>query len=105
MAKAGSHRTVVISGASKGIARTADAMFPGDLHNVDLSSRDVTSSALQKISSDYRIDAVVNGKIRASAAPSVSSPSTESSEQVRAHGNATGLVMLDSDAKGGPHVE
>ena len=71
-------RTVVISGASKGIgralaerladqgdkvigiARAGDASFPGDLHAVDLSDRDATSAALQDISSTTRIDAVVN---------------------------------------------
>ena len=71
-------RTVVISGASKGIgralaerladqgdtvigiARAGDASFPGDLHAVDLSDRDATSAALRDISSTTRIDAVVN---------------------------------------------
>jgi 3-oxoacyl-[acyl-carrier protein] reductase len=71
-------RTVLISGASKGIgralaerlaehghtvvgiARTSDASFPGELHTVDLSDRSATSAALQKISSTNRIDAVIN---------------------------------------------
>jgi 3-oxoacyl-[acyl-carrier protein] reductase len=71
-------RTVLISGASKGIgrslaerlagqghkvvgiARTRDATFPGQLYTVDLSDRTATSLALQKISSASRIDAVVN---------------------------------------------
>jgi 3-oxoacyl-[acyl-carrier protein] reductase len=71
-------RTVLISGASKGIgraltqrlaesghrvigiARTGDATFPGEMHTVDLSDRDATSAALQDISSANRIDAVVN---------------------------------------------
>lgn len=71
-------RTVLISGATKGIgralaqrlaehghtvigiARTGDATFPGELRTVDLSDRDATSSALQDISSTSRIDAVVN---------------------------------------------
>jgi short chain dehydrogenase len=43
-----------------GIARTGDATFPGELRTADLSDRDATSSALQDISSTYRIDAVVN---------------------------------------------
>ena len=72
------NRTVLISGASKGIgralaerlatqghkvigiARTGDASFPGELRTVDLSDRDATSTALQDISSTTRIDAVVN---------------------------------------------
>jgi 3-oxoacyl-[acyl-carrier protein] reductase len=71
-------RTVLISGASKGIgralaerlaaeghqvvgiARTSDADFPGELRTVDLSDRDATLAALQDISSATRIDAVVN---------------------------------------------
>lgn len=71
-------RTVLISGATKGIgraladrlaeqgdkvigiARTGDATFPGELRSVDLSDRDATSAALQDISSENRIDAVVN---------------------------------------------
>jgi NAD(P)-dependent dehydrogenase (short-subunit alcohol dehydrogenase family) len=71
-------RTVLISGASKGIgralaerlagqghkvigiARSADATFPGELHSVDLSDRSATSTALQEISSDNHLDAVVN---------------------------------------------
>jgi 3-oxoacyl-[acyl-carrier protein] reductase len=71
-------RTVLISGATKGIgralaerlarqgdkvvgiARTGDDTFPGDLHTVDVSDRDATSAALQAISSATRIDAVVN---------------------------------------------
>lgn len=71
-------RTVLISGASKGIgrslaerlaghghkvlgiARTNDATFPGQLYTVDLSDRAATSTALQEISSANRIDAVVN---------------------------------------------
>jgi hypothetical protein len=71
-------RAVLISGATKGIgralaqrlaerghtvigiARTGDATFPGELRTADLSDRDATSSALQDISSTYRIDAVVN---------------------------------------------
>jgi 3-oxoacyl-[acyl-carrier protein] reductase len=71
-------RTVLISGASKGIgraltqrlaesghqvigiARTGDATFPGELRTVDLADRDATSAALQDISSANRIDAVVN---------------------------------------------
>ena len=71
-------RTVLISGAGKGIgralaerldrqghqvigiARAADATFPGELRTVDLSDRDATSAALQDISSANRVDAVVN---------------------------------------------
>lgn len=71
-------RTVLISGAGKGIgralaerldrqghqvigiARTGDATFPGELRTVDLSDRDATSAALQDISSANRVDAVVN---------------------------------------------
>ena len=71
-------RTVLISGASKGIgrslaerlakqgdtvvgiARTPDATFPGLLYTADLSDRAATSVALQEISSAHRIDAVVN---------------------------------------------
>jgi 3-oxoacyl-[acyl-carrier protein] reductase len=71
-------RTVLISGATKGIgralaqrlaehghkvigiARTGDTTFPGDLRTVDLSDREATSAALQGISSTNRIDAVVN---------------------------------------------
>jgi 3-oxoacyl-[acyl-carrier protein] reductase len=71
-------RTVLISGAGKGIgralahrlarrgdrvvgmARTDDPSFPGDLRTVDLSDREPTSAALREIVSDYRIDAVVN---------------------------------------------
>jgi 3-oxoacyl-[acyl-carrier protein] reductase len=71
-------RTVLISGASKGIgrslshrlsgrgdrvvgmARTEDPSFPGDLRTVDLADRQATSAALREIVSDYRIDAVVN---------------------------------------------
>lgn len=70
-------RTVLISGAGKGIgralaerldrqghqvigiARTGDATFPGELRTVDLSDRDATSAALQDISSANRVDAVV----------------------------------------------
>jgi NAD(P)-dependent dehydrogenase (short-subunit alcohol dehydrogenase family) len=72
------NRTVLISGASKGIgralaerlatqghkvigiARTGDATFPGELRTVDLSDRDATSAAMRDISSATRIDAVVN---------------------------------------------
>jgi 3-oxoacyl-[acyl-carrier protein] reductase len=71
-------RTVLVSGASKGIgralahrlakrgdrvlgmARTDDPSFPGDLRTVDLSDRQATSAALREIVADYRIDAVVN---------------------------------------------
>jgi 3-oxoacyl-[acyl-carrier protein] reductase len=71
-------RTILISGATKGIgralaqhlaeqghtvvgiARTADATFPGELRTVDLADRDATTTALQDISSTNRIDAVVN---------------------------------------------
>ena len=71
-------RTVLISGASKGIGRSlshrlarrgdrvvgmsrgADSSFPGDLRTVDLADRQATSAALHEIMSDYRIDAVVN---------------------------------------------
>ena len=71
-------RTVLVSGASKGIGRalahrlarrgdrvvgmtrTDDPSFPGDLRTVDLSDREATSVALRDIVSDYRIDAVVN---------------------------------------------
>jgi 3-oxoacyl-[acyl-carrier protein] reductase len=71
-------RTVLISGAGKGIgralanrlaeqgqtvigvARTPDATFPGELRIVDLSDRDATSAALQELSSSNRIDGVVN---------------------------------------------
>ena len=70
-------RTVLISGATKGIgralaerlaeqghkvvgiARTSDATFPGELCTVDLSDRDATSAALRDISSANRIDGVV----------------------------------------------
>jgi 3-oxoacyl-[acyl-carrier protein] reductase len=84
-------RTVLISGASKGIgralaerlaaqghkvigiARTGDASFPGELRTVDLSDRDATSTALQDISSATRIDAVVNnaGLVRPQALEAV----------------------------------
>jgi 3-oxoacyl-[acyl-carrier protein] reductase len=71
-------RTVLISGATKGIgralaerlveqgdqvvgiARTGDDTFPGDLHTVDVADRGATSAELQAISSVTRIDAVVN---------------------------------------------
>ena len=71
-------RTVLISGASKGIgrslshrlarrgdrvvgmARNGDPSFPGDLRTVDLADREATSATLREIVSDYRIDAVVN---------------------------------------------
>jgi 3-oxoacyl-[acyl-carrier protein] reductase len=71
-------RTVLISGASKGIgrslshrlarrgdrvvgmARGADSSFPGDLRTVDLADRQATSATLREIVSHYRIDAVVN---------------------------------------------
>jgi 3-oxoacyl-[acyl-carrier protein] reductase len=71
-------RTVLVSGASKGIgrslshrlarrgdcvvgmARTEDPSFPGDLRIVDLADREATSAALREIVSDYRIDSVVN---------------------------------------------
>jgi 3-oxoacyl-[acyl-carrier protein] reductase len=71
-------RTVLISGASKGIgralaehlagqshnvvgiARAQDSTFPGRLHAFDLSDRIATSTALQEITSANRIDAVVN---------------------------------------------
>jgi NAD(P)-dependent dehydrogenase (short-subunit alcohol dehydrogenase family) len=71
-------RTVLVSGASKGIgralahrlakrgdhvvgmARTDDPSFPGDLRTVDLSDREATSATLREIVSDHRIDAVVN---------------------------------------------
>ena len=71
-------RTILISGASKGIgralanrlaeqgqrvvgvARTGDASFPGELHTVDLADRDATSATLRELSSTNRIDAVVN---------------------------------------------
>jgi 3-oxoacyl-[acyl-carrier protein] reductase len=71
-------RTVLISGASKGIgralaerlaeqgdkvigtARNGDASFPGELRTVNLADRDATSAALQEILSANRIDAVVN---------------------------------------------
>jgi 3-oxoacyl-[acyl-carrier protein] reductase len=71
-------RTVLISGASKGIgrslshrlarrgdhvvgmARRTDPSFPGDLRTVDLADREATAAALREIVSDYRIDAVVN---------------------------------------------
>ncbi|MBO0880594.1 MAG: SDR family oxidoreductase [Mycobacterium sp.] len=71
-------RTILISGATKGIgralserlarqgqrvigiARTSDTTFPGELHSVDLSDRSATSAVLQEISSSNRIDAVVN---------------------------------------------
>jgi 3-oxoacyl-[acyl-carrier protein] reductase len=72
------NRTVLISGASKGIgraladrlaqlghtvigtARRGAAGFPGELHTVDLSDRNATSAAMREISSTNRIDAVVN---------------------------------------------
>jgi 3-oxoacyl-[acyl-carrier protein] reductase len=71
-------RTVLISGASKGIgralserlaaqgqrvvgiARAGDTTFPGELFTVDLSDRDATSAAVHDISVSHRIDAVVN---------------------------------------------
>jgi 3-oxoacyl-[acyl-carrier protein] reductase len=71
-------RTVLISGASKGIgralaerlagqgqnvvgiARTSDTTFPGELVAVDLSDRNATSEALREILSINRVDAVVN---------------------------------------------
>jgi len=43
-----------------GIARTGDAAFPGELHTVDLSDRDATSTALHQISAVNQIVAVVN---------------------------------------------
>lgn len=72
------NRTILISGASKGIgralaqrlteqghtvvgiARTADGTFPGELRTVGLADRDATTTALQDISSTIRIDCVVN---------------------------------------------
>ena len=80
-------RTILISGASKGIgrslaerltgqghtvvgiARTQDAAFPGRLYTADLYDRAATSAALQEISAANRIDAVVNnvGLIRPQA--------------------------------------
>ena len=68
-------RTVLISGASKGIgrslaerlaglghkvvgiARTPDATFPGQLYTADLSDRTAISVVVQDISSANRIDA------------------------------------------------
>jgi 3-oxoacyl-[acyl-carrier protein] reductase len=76
--RAQASRTVLISGASKGIgrslaerlagqghkvvgiARTRDATFPGQLHTADLSDRTATSMTLQEISSANGVDAVVN---------------------------------------------
>lgn len=71
-------RTVLISGATRGIgralaerlaqqghavvgiARRGDAGFPGELRTVDLSDRNATAAAMREISSTNRIDAVVN---------------------------------------------
>jgi 3-oxoacyl-[acyl-carrier protein] reductase len=71
-------RTVLISGATKGIgralseqlaaaghtvvgmSRTADADFPGLLYRVDLADRTATSTALHEITSAHAIEAVVN---------------------------------------------
>lgn len=71
-------RTVLISGATKGIgralgqrladqghqvigiARTSDANFPGELRTVDLADREATAAVLDDISSANPIDAVVN---------------------------------------------
>ena len=70
ISRAQGNRTVLISGASKGIgrslaerlaghkvvgiARTRDATFPGQLYTADLSDRTATSMALQEISSANR---------------------------------------------------
>lgn len=71
-------RTVLISGATRGIgralthrlasrgdhvvglARRYDPSFPGDLRSVDLSDREATSATLRGVVSEYRIDSVVN---------------------------------------------
>jgi 3-oxoacyl-[acyl-carrier protein] reductase len=71
-------RTVLVSGATKGIGRALahrlarrgdcvvgmahanDPSFPGDLRTVDLADREATSAALREIVSAHRINAVVN---------------------------------------------
>lgn len=71
-------RTVLISGARKGIGRTVaerlakrgdtvlgiarvdDPTFPGRMYAVDLADREATSAALHDITSTYTVDALVN---------------------------------------------
>jgi 3-oxoacyl-[acyl-carrier protein] reductase len=71
-------RTVLVSGATKGIgralseqlaatghhvvgmSRTGDAGFPGTLYRVDLADRTATSTVLQEITAAHVIEAVVN---------------------------------------------
>lgn len=71
-------RTYLISGASKGIglalaqrlqlqghavvglARGADASFPGRLVSVDLGDADATARVLEQLTGDYRFDGLIN---------------------------------------------
>jgi len=103
-------RTVLISGAGKGIgralaerldrqghqvigiARAGDATFPGELRTVDLSDRDATSAALQDISSTNRVDAVVNnvGLVRPQALEQVTLDALDAVFDVNLRGVANG---------------